>query len=161
MYLRIKPKLDVLYSYIYSASFNAKGEDLPPNDIQSFCFYCSCVVAWWLDLGAKTSHQENVSKQLVEYDWHNEHTFVNRRQLRRNKGSALFKHAELMSGNCIVSQRLFVAWYPVRISAYYCDWLFLFVQSLQIPVNPVGIRDHVHFSLYDTITTCRTETASL
>jgi hypothetical protein len=69
MYLRIKPKLDVLYSYIYSASFNAKGEDLPPNDIQSFCFYCSCVVAsWWLDLGAKTSHQENVSKQLVEYD---------------------------------------------------------------------------------------------
>jgi len=24
-----------------------KGEDLHPIDKQSFCFYCSCVVAWW------------------------------------------------------------------------------------------------------------------
>ena len=45
MYLFMKPKLDVLYSYIYSASFNAKGENIPPNDKQSFYFYCSCVVA--------------------------------------------------------------------------------------------------------------------
>jgi len=45
MYLCIKPKPDVLYSYIYSATFNAKGGGgFPPNNIQSSCFYCSCVV---------------------------------------------------------------------------------------------------------------------
>jgi len=95
----------------------------------------------------------------------NKLTFVNCRQLRQNKGCTLFKHAKLMSGKRRVSQptrqQLFVAWYPVRISAYYCDWLFLFVQSLQILANPVGIRDHVHFSLDDTVTISRTETASL
>ena len=34
----------------------------------------------------------------------NKLTFVNCRQLRQNKGSTLFKHAELMSGKRTVSQ---------------------------------------------------------
>jgi len=57
------------------------------------------------------------------------HTFVNCRHLRQYKASALFKHVALISGKRTVSrptrQQLFVAWYPVRISVYYCDWLLV------------------------------------